>query len=97
MEPTDDHMLETVALDLRPVLDLVGGDILGIAGHIIRGKGVRALRTNGRHQFVILIGDKVLGSHLTHRVDLVIRLLALLRVCQQPVTLIAVLDVLQQG
>ena len=97
MEPTDDHMLETVALDLRPVLDLVGGDILGIAGYIIRGEGVCTLRTDSRHQFVVLIGDKVLGSHLTHRVDLVIRLFTLIRVCQQTITLITVLDVFQQG
>ena len=96
MEPTDDHMLETVTLDLRPVLDLVGGDILGIAGHIIRGKGVRALSPDGSHQLVVLIGDEILGSHLTHRVDLVIRLLALIRVCQQTIPLIAVFDVLQQ-
>ena len=90
-------MLETVALDLRPVLDLVGWDILRIAGHIIRGECIRTLRTDSSHQFIVLIGDEVLGSNLTHRVDLMIRLFTLGWVCQQTITLIAVLDVLQQG
>ena len=35
MEATDHHILETICLDLRPVLDLVRWDILRIAGHII--------------------------------------------------------------
>ena len=97
MEATDDHVLETVALDFRPILDLVGGDILGIAGHIVRSEGIRSLSTNRRHEFVVLIRDEVLGSHLTHRVDLVIGLFTLVWVSELTIGLIAVLDILQQG
>ena len=35
MESTDHHMLETVALDLRPVLNLIAGDVLRVTGHIV--------------------------------------------------------------
>ena len=97
MEPTDDHVLEPVTLDLRPVLDLVGRDILRIAGHIVGGKGVRPLCPDGGHEFVVLIGDEILGSHLTHGVDPVIGLSAQFRVRELTIRLIAGLDILQQG
>ena len=97
MEPTDDHVLEPVTLDLRPVLDLVGRNILRIAGHIVRSKGVRSLCPDGGHEFVVLIGDEILGSHLTHGVDPVIGLSAQFRVRELTIGLIAGLDILQQG
>ena len=66
METTDHHVLETVTLDSGPVLDLIRGDVLRIAGHIVRGVGIRPFGTDGSHQFVILIGNEILGSHLTN-------------------------------
>ena len=97
METTDDHVLETVTLDLRPVLNLVRGDILRIAGHIVRGVGIRTLCTNGCHQLVVLIGDEVLRSNLTHRVNLMIGLLTGLGVGQLPISLVTLLNFSEQG
>ena len=96
VETTDDHILETVCLNLGPVLDLVRGYILDIARHIVRGKGIGTLRADGRHQLVVLIRDKVLSSHLTDAVDAAIGLTALLRVCQLAILLVTLLDVGQQ-
>ena len=64
METTDDHILETVALDLCPILNLVRRDVLRITGDIVRGKSVSTLGTDGCHQFVVLVGDEVLGCEL---------------------------------
>ena len=97
METTDYHILETVALNLRPVLDLVRGDILRITGHIVRGIGVRTFCTDGSHQLVILIGDEVLGSHLRDGVDLVVSLLTSLRISQFAIGLITLFDLIEQG
>ena len=96
MESTDNHILETVTLDLRPVLNLIAGDILRIACHIVRGIGIRALGTNGSHQLVVLIGDEVLGSELTHGVNLMISLSACLRVCESAIGLITQFDLCQK-
>ena len=96
METTDHHILETIALNLCPILNFVRRYILGITGHIIGGEGVGALSADGSHQLVIFIGDKVLGSHLTHGIDLMIGLFTLVRVCKQTIALIACLDVVQQ-
>ena len=89
METTNDHILETVCLNLGPVVYLVGGDILRIAGYIVRSIGIGTLSTDGSHQFVILVGDEVLGSDLTDRVNLVVSLLTSLRVSEFTISLIA--------
>ena len=96
METTNNHILESVALDLCPVLDFVRGDILSIACHIVRGIRVSTLGTDGCHQLVILIGDEVLRSQLTYRVDLMISLLTLLRISHQAIFLITLLYLVEQ-
>ena len=95
METTNHHILETVALNLRPILNLIRGYILGIAGHIIRGISIRTLCTDGSHQLVILIGDEVLGSHLRHRVNLVIGLFAALGIGEFTIGLVALFNLCQ--
>ena len=64
VETANHHILETVGLNLGPVINLVRWDILGIAIHFIRCIGIGTLSTNSSHQFVVLIRNKVLGSHL---------------------------------
>ena len=97
METTDDHVLEPVALNLRPVLHLVGGDILGVAGDVVRRVGIRSLGTDGCHQLVVLIGNEVLGCQLAHGVNLVVGLAACLGVGQLTVGLVALLYLGKQG
>ena len=96
MEPTNHHILEAVSLNLGPVIDLIGRDILRIAGDIIRGVGISALGTNGCHQFIVFVGNKILSSNLRDRVDLMISLLTRLRVCQLAISLITLFYLCQQ-
>ena len=96
MEATDNHILETVGLNLRPVLHFVGRDVLRVAGHIVRGIGIRTLRTDGSHQFVILVGNEVLGSLLRQRVYLSVNLLTCLRISQFAIGLVALFDLIKQ-
>ena len=97
METEDDHVLEAVGLYLRPVLDFVRRDILDIARHVVRRKGIGTLCTNGSHQLVVLVGDKILGSNLRHRVNAMIGLTAHLRIGELAIGLVALFDVGQQG
>ena len=64
METADDHILETVGLNLCPVLHFVAGNVFRVAGYIVRGIGIRSLCTDSRHQFVVLVGNEILGSNL---------------------------------
>ena len=64
VETTDDHVLETVALNACPVLHFVRGDVLGVARHIVRRVGIRALGTDGSHEFVVLVRNEIAGSQL---------------------------------
>ena len=66
VETANHHILETIGLDLSPVINLVRWDILGIASHVVRSVGIGTLSTNGSHQLVVLVRNKVLGSNLTH-------------------------------
>ena len=97
MEATDDHVLETVALNLRPVLHLVRGNVLGVAGDVVRRIGIAALGTNGGHQLVVLVGNEILGSHLRDAVDATIGHAARLGVGQLAILLVALLDVVEKG
>ena len=96
MEATYHHILETIALYLRPVLYFIRGDILRITSHIVRRIGIRSLSADSRHQFVVLIGNKVLCSHLRHTIDFMIGLLTCFKVCKSAIGFIALLDLPQQ-
>ena len=96
VESADDHILETVGLDLSPVGDFVRGDVLHIARHVVRCVGIRSLCSDGRHQLVVLIGDEVLGGQLADGVDLVILLPTQFRVGDEAILLVACLDIVQQ-
>ncbi len=69
VESADHRIGETVGLDLRPVVDLVRGNLLGVDGHVVGGEGVRARGADGRHQLVVLVGNRQLRSLLRHGVD----------------------------
>ena len=92
METADHHVLESVALYLCPVLNLVVRDVLHIAGHVVGSIGVGALASDARHQLVVLVRDVVFGSQLRNRIDFVVSLLALCRVGQLAVALISACD-----
>ena len=72
VETAEDAVLETVGLDLRPVFDLVGGNLLDIAGHVVGGVGVGAFRADDGHQLVILVRDGDLGRLVADGVDPVV-------------------------
>ena len=95
METTDDHILETVALDLCPVLNLVAWDVLGIAGHVVACEGVSALSSDSSHEFVVFIRDEILGSQLRNRVNLVVFLLAKNRVLDGAIFLVTLCDIVE--
>ena len=64
VETTNHHVLETVGLNLGPVFYLVRRNILRIAGDVVRGEGIGTLGTDSSHQFVVLIGNEILGGNL---------------------------------
>ena len=72
MEATDDVVLEAVGLYLGPVLQLIGGDILDVAGNVEARVGIGAVGTDGCHQLVILVGDRELGGFVRDAVDLAV-------------------------
>ena len=62
VEAPDDRMTETIRLNLRPILDLVGRNVLHITGHVGGSEGVGPLCTYEGHKFVVLVGDGNLRS-----------------------------------
>ena len=96
VEAADDHILEAVGLHLGPVLHLVRWDVLDVAGHIVRSESVRALATDGRHQFVVLVGDEVLGCQLRNAVNFVVFLLSQSLVGDGAILLVALLNLVEQ-
>ena len=96
VEATDDHILETITLDFRPVLDFVRRDVLGVARHIVRRIGVGAIGTDGRHELVVLVRNEILGSELRDGVDFVVLLATKFRIADEAILLIAAFDVGQQ-
>ena len=97
VETADDHILEPVGLDACPAVHLVGGDVLGIAGDVGAGIGVGALAADACHQFVILVGDVVLGCQLRDAVDLVVQHAATLGILHEAILLVAGLDGVEKG
>ena len=97
VEAANHHILEAVGLHLCPVLNLVRGNVLHIASHVIRGESIRALTANGGHQFVVLIGNEVLGRELRDAVYLVVLLLTCCLVGYGAIFFVALLNLIQQG
>lgn len=80
VESSDHRVHEPVGLDLRPVVDLVGRNVLLIDRHIIGSEGVGVVGADDGHQFVIFIRNGDLGRLVADRVYLMVDRLALLRV-----------------
>ena len=76
MKAADDAVLEAIGLDLGPVLDLVRGDVLGVAGDVEVRVRVRARGADSGHQLVVLVGDGILRSLVADAIDLTIECLA---------------------
>ena len=89
VEAADDHVLEPVALYLRPVVYLVVWNVFHVACHIVGSVGVGTLGSDTGHEFVILIGDVVAGGQLRNGVYLVVGLFALGRVGELAILLVA--------
>ncbi|CDC95889.1 unknown [Alistipes sp. CAG:268] len=96
VEPADHGIAETVGLDLRPVLDLVRGDVLDVDGHVLRRIGVGAVGADGGHQLVVFVRDRDFRGFVADRVDAVVdrRTLGLVR--RLTVGLEELLDLIEQ-
>ncbi len=88
VETAEHAVHEAVSLNTRPVLNLIGRNILYIACCVIHCKGIGAVGANNGHQFVIFIGDGPLRGNITYGVYLTIEFLAFLRVGKCPIHLI---------
>ena len=76
VETADDAVAEAVGLDLRPVIDLVGRNVLGIDGLVVGSPGIGSAGTDHAHHLVVLVGDGNLGCQIAHGVDLLVEELA---------------------
>ena len=92
VEAADDHVLEAVGLNLCPCVDLIVGNVLLITGDIVARVSVAALRTDGCHHFIVLVGDVVLGSELRERIDFLVPTLPCYGVGNVAVLLKTILD-----
>ena len=92
VESAEDAVHEAVGLDLRPVLHLVGGDLLHIAGDVVGRVGVGTFGTDDGHQLVVFVRDRDLGGLVADGVDLVVQVQAFLRVLQGAVHLEQAVD-----
>ena len=95
VETTDYHVLEAIALNLRPVLDLVVRDVLYIASHVIAGVGIGTFTSDACHQLVVLVRDIVSGGKLGDGINLVISLLALCWVDEFAIRLVSASDLIE--
>ena len=82
VESTDHQVLETVCLNLRPVLNLVARNVFHVASHIVAGIGIGTTGTDSGHQLVVFIRDEVSGSFVRKAVDNVIDGLAFGLICR---------------
>ena len=82
VEATEHAVHEAVGLDPGPVLHLVGGDFLHVAGDVVGRVGIGAFGADDGHQLVILVRDGDLGGLVADGVDLVVQVQPLLRVLQ---------------
>ncbi len=69
VESSQYRVLEAVGLYAGPVINLVGRNILHIAGHIVARIRVGAVCTDGAHQLVVLVWDSYFRRLVAHRVD----------------------------
>ena len=72
MESTDHEVLETVGLNLRPVLNLVARNVFHVASHVVAGIGIGTTGTDSGHELVVFIRDEVSGSFVRKAVDNVV-------------------------
>ena len=55
MESSDNQILESIRLNLSPVIYLVAWNILNVASNILACIGIASNRTNLSHQLVVLV------------------------------------------
>ena len=97
VESADHVVAEAVGLDLRPVLHLVGGDVLGVDGFVVGGPGVGPAAAYHAHHLVVLVGNGDLGCQVAHGVDLMVMRLALFGVGDGAVLFVEALDLVEIG
>ena len=83
---------EAVGLDLGPVLHLVGGNFLHIAGDIVGRVGIGPFGADDGHELVVLVRDRDLGGLVADGVDLMVQGEALVVVLQGAVHLKETVD-----
>ena len=81
METADDTVPEAICLNPCPIVNLVAGDVFGVASHVETGVSVGAVGTDGGHEFVVFIGDGQFGSFVRKAVYDMINILAGNTVC----------------
>ena len=96
METAQHNILETVRLNLCPILQLIAGDILHIYRLVVTGKGITAVTADVSHQLVVFVGNEVCAGLVTDAVYLVIDSLALFGVGRCTIYLIEVRNLIQQ-
>ena len=97
MEAADHVVAEAVRLDSRPVVYLVGRDVLGIDGLVIGGPGVRSVGAYDRHQLVVFVRNRKFGGFVAHGIYPVVDGLALRFVLRFAVGLEELFDLVQHG
>ena len=96
MEAAEHGLDKAVGLDTSPVVYLIGGYILDIAGDVLRCIGIGAVGANGRHKFVVLVGNGYERSLIAYRVYLMVDGGTLCAVGGLTIDLEKVLDLVQQ-
>lgn len=96
VESADNRILEAVCLNLRPVLDLVGRDVLDIGGFVARRPRIRTAGTDCGHEFVVFVRNGEFRRLLRHAVDLRVDCLALRIVGSRTVNFEQTLDFVEQ-
>ena len=72
MEPSQHHVLETVALHAGPVFHLIGRNVLHIHRLVVAGIGIGAVAADVRHHLVIFVGDEIGACKIADAVNLLV-------------------------
>ena len=76
VEQARHHLAHPLGLDGGPLLELVAGNVFLVYRFLVRGVGVGALRADGAHHLVVLVGHGIFSGHARDGVNLVVGALA---------------------
>lgn len=96
MEATEYGLYKAIGLNTRPVVYLVGGNVLYVAGYVLRCIRIATYGADSGHKFVVLVGDGYKRSLVAYRVYLMIDGGAFGAVCGLAIYLKKVFDLVKQ-